>query len=228
MSKKIIVVIVGIALLSLVVVGSASNMTTYTAESVGTCSVKFIGNLTNMSGESYVDVYFQYGLNSGGFMFKTKDENLSGIGNFTESIKSPIFFGEKVYKYRAVGDFNGVIEYGDTVNFTMGVVDEIPEDNFSKYYERFDFSDLSVINFVIPILWVWTDAWGGFFWVLLFSPFLLIFISQRSAEIPALIGLGTAAGLFMYLPPEWRAVAQALLIITLAGIAIVIIKGRRW
>ena len=128
MNKIIVSGIVVVAFLCLIVTTSASNITTYTAEDVGTCSVKFVGNLTDMRGESYVDVYFQYGLNSGGFMFKTKDKNLSGIGNFTESIKSPIFFSEKVYKYRAVGNFNGVIEYGDTVSFTMDKVDEVEYD----------------------------------------------------------------------------------------------------
>ena len=228
MLNKKIVGIVAVVLLCLITTVAGSNITTYTEEDVGTCSVKFTGNLTNMSGESYVICYFEYGLNSGGFMFKTSDQNLTSIGNFTESVKSPIFFGEKIYKYRAVGDFDGEMEYGDEVNFTMLKVDKVEVKDFSKYYDKFDFTDMTLLNFVIPILWVWTDAWGGFFWVILFGlPFLLMFIAQVNTTIPGLIALSVGAGLFKYLPPEWRSVAYALLVVSFAGIMIGLLKSSR-
>ena len=226
--KKNIILIAGICILfflSLNIGAADDNLTTLPATNIGKSSVTFNG-YSNFTGV----VWFEWGLKSGGFMFKTDTIEIDAAGNFSKDIKSPMLYGNKEYKYQAVGIASGTEEVirANTEEFTMASVPEYENKNFSKYYKELDMENLTAQGLTAGIIGVWIDKLGGFFWVILIAiPFLLMFITESNITIPSVIALAAGGALLKYLPEDWRQVAYFLLVVGIAGIMFSIFKSKK-
>jgi len=201
------------------------DLTTLPATNIKKSSVTFNGH-SSFTGV----VWFEWGLKSGGFMFKTDTIEIDAVGNFSKDIKSPMLYGNKEYKYRAVGIASGTEEVirANTEEFTMASVPEYENKNFSKYYKELDMENLTAQGLTAGIINVWIDKLGGFFWVILIAiPFLLMFITESNITIPSVIALAAGGALLKYLPEDWRQVAYFLLVVGIAGIMFSIFKSKK-
>lgn len=226
--NKIVVVIVGIALLSLVAVSSAANITTSDASGVKKSEVTFTGNLLDMKGESYVICYFEWGFNGSGYACKTEDQNITSISAFTEDMKSPILFPGETYKYRAVGNFNGSIEVGNEKTFTLDTLDLIDDKDFSQYYDSIEFNNLSLTSFITPVTGIFIDRVGQMFVAsMLFLVFISMFIRGSNMIIPGMVMMSLGGVIFAYLPADWLGTVVLLLVVGLAGMVYEFWKSRK-
>lgn len=236
--KKQLILGTIIALSMLIGMSSGANIITYDAEDITNESVSLKGNLAAMSGETSVTVYFRVGLINGALMAPTKEQVLTGTGNFSaDDFKSALFFGDEDYKYQAVGIFGDDhydidnYEYGDTKYFTISSVGEFGDRNLSSDYDDLDFTNLSIYNFANSTYNVFNRAGTGFgqmfLFIILSLPFIAMYIRQQSVLIPSLIYLMLSSSVYIYFPGTLRPLIYGLLCLAIFGMGITIMKGRK-
>ncbi len=86
--------------------------------------------------------------------------------------------------------------------------------------------NLSVIGETLPS--VYTDLMPAtVFWGLLFAGvFIILFIRQGTSWLVALLGILIGGNVLLFLPPEWQALGQAMLIVSIGAFLYVMIQGR--
>ena len=133
MNNKKLIGIIGIVFfcfISISAAAAAANISTLPATKIGKCDVTLNGELLNIKYNDKTVVWFEWGLSTGGFVFRTDNQILTEVGTFSKYVKSYALFCDTKYKYRAVVMYggsgvmcDGEIEYGETKTFTMETID---------------------------------------------------------------------------------------------------------
>lgn len=91
----------------------------------------------------------------------------------------------------------------------------------STFYE-FNFS-----IFAYAIALPFTAIMGNLFFVFLFGiPFLMMWLRQESMNVPLALGIILAAGIFMFLPPEYVISAMGIMALAIVGAIYLVFKER--
>ena len=92
------------------------SMETLEAENVEVVSATLRGELTNMGGDSSVNVFFRWGERNQGLINSTSPQSLSSIGTFSETVSG--LSGGTTYDFKAVGVNEGGEGKGEVESFT--------------------------------------------------------------------------------------------------------------
>jgi hypothetical protein len=190
--------------------------TTHPATNIGTNNFTFNGN-----GASGTVGWFVWGMDTGAAWAHTPNVTAgSGLINYT--MKGTPVFGSTKYYYKAC-DITGC---GSEVSFTTVVVTPLPQVINGDIVQNMTENQFDAGNMVWNSLQVYIQVTGatifyGFIFALVFVGLWLRTRGTAVAQIFGMICVGlfasTAVGLQLGLPPEFLAVGQALLYLSLTG-----------
>jgi len=197
-------------------------VTTLNATSSTTKSVTM--NL-NRSDDTINPVWFEYGLNTGNYIYKTDNVTLSsGITTYSKKIDDFPLQAGQTYYYRAMS--SGYT--GSEITFTLPRVSEITGYDFSPHYNETVDANFNITEYGTVLPKVYTDLMGGIFYGIIISTiFIVIWIRQDDVTIPALLGILTSFGLSSLLPDEYLNVAYSLMVVSIAGLIYSYFWGKR-
>lgn len=208
---------ISLLLILLFIVGIVSAVpTTLPATSVGNNNITFNGN-----GVVSAKGWFQWGMASGNSWAKTPNITASG-GVITYTLKGTPVFGCTTYYYRAC-DNTGC---GSEVNLMTLEVTPLPSTTYGIYAQNITENAFSPANAFWNSLRPYTSVTGDtvFYGMIFAMIFVGLWLRTRGTMVANILGMlcialfaSTAVGLQLGLPPEFLAVGQALMYISLAG-----------
>jgi len=203
-----------IILLSVIPMVSSASITTLPASNVTSSSVTLNGHVSGSLGT----VWFEWGTSPGTYQFRTPRQDVSE-SDFSAKVSGLQIRAKNTYYYRAVAA--NPVTYGDEISFTAASLTPIPDYNFDKNY-----NELANDSFVIPsyaktLPLTFTDVMGTFFWGIFFMMiFVVMWIRQDDVTNVSIIGMISSGVILAMLPVSWHPAANALAIISFAGLLV--------
>lgn len=220
--------IIVFALITLVSISSATITTI--GSTTGISNATLTGNIDNLGSYPPVEVWFEYGGNSGRYTSHSDHISVNATGDFSIDIIGFPLILEQTYYFRAAGNVNNMSIFGSEMSFTLQSAVDMPEKNFGKNFEELKESRFNITKLAAVLPKTWTDIiletrifYGLFFGMI----FLALWIRQEDVGIPAMLGLLIGGTLWYWLPPEWMKLVQSLIIVSLAALIYAAIKGRK-
>ena len=214
-----------------IIPGPAFTIETNNATDITTSSAVLHGNITHNSipGDKTVTAWFEYGQKAGSYSFKTDNQTLSGNTSFSATIEGVQLFPGTTYYFRAAGNNSTTTLYGEDLNFTTSSLSTFEDKDFDKHYAELESSNFNLTDLATVLPMSYTDLmvdsrifYGIFFGVI----FLAMWIRQEDVTIPALLGMVVGGAIWVFFTGELLRLAQALFIISFAGLVYSLIKGR--
>jgi len=169
-------------------------------------------------------VWFEWGPSSGSYSFRTEKQDIAdiGAGNFSAILSGLSIRAKNTYYYRAVAqcEENGIV-YGDEVSFTAASLSPISDYDFDKNYNELVNDSFVIPSYAGTLPLTFTDVMGTFFWGLFFMMvFVVMWIRQDDVTNVSIIGLISSGVILTMLPVAWHPAANALAIISFAGLLV--------
>lgn len=207
-------------------IGPEFAIETNNATDITTNSAILHGNIT---GAENVTAWFEYGQQAGSYSFKTANQSLYGNTSFSATIEGVHLFPGTTYYFRAAGNNSTTTLYGEDLNFTTSSLSAFEDKDFDKHYAELESSNFNLTDLATVLPKSYTDLmvdsrifYGIFFGVI----FLAMWIRQEDVTIPALLGMVVGGAIWVFFTGELLRLAQALFIISFAGLVYSLIKGR--
>lgn len=203
----------------------ATVLTTNAASDIGTDTVTFHATIAAMPGSG--TLYYEYG--GLGFVFRTNNQT---VGNGATSLvvtDLPLIAGT-TYKYRAVLWDGTSTLTGNTVTFTITAITTIDatDYNFSENTQELIDANLDPVNVSATTVKPYTSRLGtNIFWGIFFACiFGFIWLKQEDITLPSMLGILIGATIWSMMDAQFVAMAQSMLVVSLAGLVYSIIKPR--
>jgi len=227
-TKQVLIIIIGLilCLLTFSINGSAiSTVTTTDATNITSSTSTLHGFLADFP-EGNKTVWFEWGTSSGSYSFRTDKQIIKQIitdtNNFSAVLSGLSIRPRNTYYYRAVAqsDEDGTV-YGDEMSFTTPSLTPIPDYNFDKNYNELVNDSFVIPSYAGTLPLTLTDVMGTFFWGLFFMIiFVVMWIRQDDVTNVSIIGMITSGVILTMLPVSWHPAANALAVISFAGLLV--------
>jgi hypothetical protein len=182
----------------------------------------------NVSGGDPGPVWFGFASFSGGdYPFRTNNLSVTN-GNVSAKYCGFPLLPDHKYYYALENDDG----YGNEKSFTMGTIEPHPTTNFGEPVEAFLNGDqngeLNVSSLAAAVMAPYMAVAGVLgIGLIIGGVFFNMAIKQQSVRIPAIILLLTGGVFWGFMPPEFVAMAQVMMILALAGIVFWFFQQRR-
>ena len=192
-----------------------------------TSAATMVGNnnfTMNGNGASGGVGWFQWSMKPGLEYAHTPNVTTSG-GSYNYTLSSSPVWGSTAYYYKAC-DITGC---GGEVSLTTAAVTQIPVPNYDAYAQNMTENHLDPMNFLWNMTRPYTAISGEtIFYGLIFAMLLIgMWLRTRGTQTATMFGMmficlftASAGGLAIGLPPEFLAVGQALMYISLTGMIV--------